>query len=151
MQPTPPKATAPCIINEGTLVNKRDMIRAVETLECVTYYDILDGGVISQGDGVLVKIFASKDSATLIVNGSIFLNVLSFDHLHFSSRPDGETVIELINGARILRLIPREEDPKLMARVNQNAFAYETESMDSDGACAQHLLDDIGELDEDDR
>lgn len=151
MQPNPLKATAPCIINEGTLVNKRDMIRAVETLECVTYCDILDDQVISQGDGVLVKIFASKDSATLIVNGSIFLNVLSFDHLHFASPPEGEAVIDLVNGTRILRLIPREEDPKLMARVNQNAFAYESESVDTDGACAQHLLDDLSDLEEDDR
>lgn len=148
--PSPERTTAPCIINEGTLINKRDMIRAVETLECVTYVDILDDNVVSQGDGVLVKIFASRDSATLIINGSIFLNVLSFDHLTFASQPGGETSLNLVSGPRTLRLEPREEDPKLMARVNQNTFTFESETADTDGACAQQLLDELGEVEEDD-
>lgn len=144
------KGAAPLIIGEGTLVNKRDMIRALETLECVTFYDIVDKKTITKGDGVVIKVFASKDSSTLIINGSIFLNVLTFEHLHFYPGDDAESVVDLVQGSRLLRLIPREENPKLMARINQNAFAYEDEHAESEDAVAQQLLDDMPEFDEDD-
>lgn len=145
-----PRNVAPLIVGEGTLVNKRDMIRALETLECVTYYDVVDRKVISKGDGVVIKVFASKDSSTLVINGSIFINVLTFDHLHFYPTDDGESVMDLVQGSRMLRLIPREENPKLMSRINQNAFAYEEEGAEGEESVAQQLMDDLGEVDEDD-
>lgn len=144
------KGNAPLIVGEGTLVNKRDMIRALETLECVTYYDIVDKKIVSKGDGVVIKVFASKDSSTLIINGSIFVNVLSFDHLHFYPGDDGESIVDLILNSRMLRLVPREENPKLMSRINQNAFAYEEEGAEGEDAVAQQLLDDLSDLDDED-
>jgi len=143
------KASAPLIVDEGTLVHKRDMIRALETFECLTYTDMVDDKVISEGEGILLKVFASKESSTLIINGSIFINVLSFDHLHFQRNAEGETVIDLIQATRTLRLVPRDENPKLMSRLNQESFAFDADGDVAEDTVAQQLLDDLTDIDED--
>lgn len=143
------KASAPLIVDEGTLVHKRDMIRALETFECLTYTDMVDEKVMSEGEGILLKVFASKESSTLVINGSIFINVLSFDHLHFQRNEDGDTVIDLVQATRTLRLVPREENPKLMTRLNQESFAFDAERDGSEDTVAQQLLDDLTDIDED--
>lgn len=146
------RPTAPCIINEGTIINKKDMIRALETLECVEYVDLIDKKMHSKGEGIVIKVFASKDSSTLIINGSIYLNVMSFEHMSYFLDETGDTVIELVSGPRTLKLFPREEDPRLMAKINQNSFNYEDDICDGEDTCARHLLDDsLYESDDEDR
>jgi hypothetical protein len=145
------RPTAPCLINEGTIINKKDMVRALETLECVDYSDVIDGKLRSKGEGIIIKVFASKDSSTLIINGSIFLNVMSFDYLAYYINKSNETIVELNSGPRMLRLIPREEDPKLMAKINQNSYCYQDDFCESEDICAKHLLDENLYDDDDER
>jgi hypothetical protein len=143
------KATAPCIIGEGTLFNKRDMIRALETLENVKYSDLVDNKVVSKGEGIVIKVFASKENATLVVNEALFINVLSFKYLHFSSTRRGETVLELINDSRVLQLIPQREDSKTVgSRLNRNVFPNREVDYDEEEICAS-ILDDLMEEEED--
>jgi len=140
------KSNAPCIVSEGTLFNKRDMMRVLETIESVTYFDIIDDQVISKGNGIVLKVFASKDNATLIVNGSLFINVFSFDYLHFTCNKQEETVVELIKESRILRLIPHE-DAKSSTKLSGSAVSRKDELFDEEEPCAS-LLDDLMEDEE---
>ncbi|PKQ14958.1 MAG: hypothetical protein CVT67_11680 [Actinobacteria bacterium HGW-Actinobacteria-7] len=78
---------APCLVGRGTVSNFRDMLRALETLENITYRFIVDGDLVEEGDAQLVKLMADPESATLIVNGCLFLNVASFRFLDFERDP----------------------------------------------------------------
>lgn len=137
---------APCIVNEGTLINKKDMVRALETLENVKYVYSVDGDVFSQGDGVVVKVFSSRETSTLVVNGCIFLNVLSFDYLRFSPHKKGLTKIELVEETKILRLVPMEEDAKKLIRSNRDFMGSNHFGLDDEPA---HLFDELAEEDDD--
>ena len=86
---------APYFIGSGTLTHPRDMIRALETLEAVEYAYIVDGDTISEGEATLVKLMADSGSATMAVNGCLFLNVSSFRYLDFSTDDEGLCAIEL--------------------------------------------------------
>jgi hypothetical protein len=74
---------APCLIGRGTLANPRDILRALETLENLEYRFAVHGEVADEGKAALVKLMADTESATLVVNGCLFLNVLSFRYLDF--------------------------------------------------------------------
>lgn len=102
---------APCFIDEGTIYQKKDMLRALETLENVHYEFLVERQVVRSGKGALCKVFASRNSATLIINNCVFINVLSFDYLNFRS-DDTETQVELIEENRVLRLQTIDEDVK---------------------------------------
>lgn len=117
------EASAPCIVGEGTLINRKDMLRALETLESVKYTYLVDGNVISQGEGVVVKVFSSPETSTLVINGCLFLNILSFNYLRFFPHDNNLTTIELVEDSRILQLTPIEEDTRRMNRLNREIFA----------------------------
>jgi hypothetical protein len=113
---------APCIINEGTVLNKRDMLRALETLDCVAYTHIVEDQRISSGRAVVAQVFLSRDSATLLVNNCLFINVASFDYLRFS-QDGGRTVLSLVEGTSVLELIPNEDgEPKPPSRFARQMF-----------------------------
>ena len=101
---------APCIINEGTIYHKKDMLRALETFEGLDYHYIVDGKTVASGSGDLIKVFASKNSATMIVNDSVFINVLSFSYLNFKRLDDSMTEVELIAESRSLKLISIDKE-----------------------------------------
>lgn len=144
MQEFQQNAPAPCIVNEGILINRKDMFRALETLESVKYAHIVDGNVISQGEGVVVKVFSSPDTSTLVVNGCLFLNILSFNYLRFYTQDNGVTVIELIEDSKTLQLTPIEDDSRRASRINREIFT----SARYDEETPAELYDDF---DDDDR
>lgn len=135
---------APCIVNEGILINRKDMLRALETLESVKYAYVVDGNVISQGEGVVVKIFSSSETSTLVVNGCLFINILSFNYLRFYVQDNGLTTIELVEDSKTLQLTPIEEDTRRVNRVNREVFS--TGRYDEEAPA--ELFD---EIDDDDR
>ncbi|HEY3375743.1 MAG TPA: hypothetical protein VGK02_11890 [Candidatus Aquicultor sp.] len=116
------KTPAPCIVNEGILINRTDMLRALETLESVKYTYIVDGDPINQGEGVVVKVFSSPDTATLVVNGCLFLNILSFNYVRFHTQDNGTATLELVEDTRILQLVPIEDEPKRITRISREVF-----------------------------
>lgn len=79
----PNRPLAPCLIGRGTLSNFRDMLRALETVEALEYRFVVHGDVVDTGQAALVKLMADMESATLVVNGCLFLNVASFRYLDF--------------------------------------------------------------------
>lgn len=102
MEPTRP--LAPCFIGSGTISHPRDMIRALETLESLEFVYELDGVVISSGDATLVKLMADPDSATMAVNGCLFLNVASFRYLDFETDEEGRCTVRLYGDGSLLAL-----------------------------------------------
>ena len=116
------KESAPCFINEGTIYHKKDMLRALETLENLKYQYVVDGSVVRQGQGALLKVFASRHSATLIINNCIFINVLSFEYLNFKSEPGAATIVELVDDGRVLRLETSTEEIRV-PRANREILA----------------------------
>ncbi len=99
------RGPAPCLVDTGMLIDKRDMHRLLGDLGRVHYIFFQDGGVVSQGDGAVVEVFCEGHSATMVTNGSLYLNVMSFDCLKLGRSPEG-SFFDLIMDDRMLRLIP---------------------------------------------
>lgn len=95
---------APCFIGSGTLANPRDMIRALETLEAVEYRYEVDGNVISEGSTTLVKLMYDNESATMVLNGCLFLNAASFKYLDFETTESNRCVVTLFGDGTLLTL-----------------------------------------------
>ncbi len=105
------KNLAPCFIGSGTLVHPRDMIRALETLEAVEYRYEVDESVIAQGSTTLVKLMYDNDSATMVLNGCLFLNAASFKYLDFETTEANRCVVTLYgDGTRMTLTADSERD-----------------------------------------
>lgn len=117
---------APCIINEGTIVNKRDILRVLETLDGVEYVYTVEGEPIAAGSALVTQVFASRTSATLLVNNCLFLNVNSFEYVRFWQE-DTTTKLELRLGTSVLTLTPiAEEEPDTPAPLQRQMFPEPT-------------------------
>lgn len=101
----PHRDLAPCLIGRGTLTNPRDMLRALETLESLDYRFLADGDVIDEGRAALVKLMADPESSTLVVNGCLFLNVMSFRYLDFEPAAEDRWHFVLYGDGTTLELV----------------------------------------------
>jgi hypothetical protein len=97
---------APCLVGNGTVTGARDMVRALQTLETFDFVQEVDGEVMAEGRAALVKLMADADSATILVNGCLFLNVLSFHYLTFTTDPEGRCTFRLAGDGTALTLTP---------------------------------------------
>lgn len=100
---------ASCLVHNGTVTEPRDMVRALETLESLVYTQRVDGRVMAEGRCTLVKIMAEPGASTILVNGCLFLNVLSFRYLTFQTADDGFCSFELNGDGMTLTLVPVDE------------------------------------------
>lgn len=98
----------PLFIEHGSVAHPRDMVRALETIEGFTYTYTVDGEVMAEGRATLVKLMADLDSATMLVNGCLFLNVTSFRYLNFHTAEDG-CRFELMGDGCVLAMVPTDE------------------------------------------
>lgn len=96
---------APALIGRGTVSNFRDMLRALETIENAEYRFTAHGEPIDEGTAALVKLMADPESATLIVNGCLFLNVASYRYLDFGQTEEGRWRFVLHGDDSTLELI----------------------------------------------
>jgi hypothetical protein len=99
----------PLLVGDGTLTNPRDMVRALETVETFTYRYLVDGELITEGKATLVRIMADDESASVLVNGCLFLNVASFQYLNFHTGDDGQARLELFVEGAELEMTPLDE------------------------------------------
>lgn len=100
------RVPAPCIIDTGIVVNKRDMLRLLADLGKVRYTHTQDGKLQSQGEGYVLEVFADPMRSTLVANRALYLNVCSFDCLELKQSDQQEAYFDLIQEGRQLRLIP---------------------------------------------
>jgi hypothetical protein len=97
---------APCIIDEGTIVNKEDIKRLLNDLGHVSYLHTMDSQILSAGQGWIVEVFNDPHQSTLVANNNLYLNIQSFDCLQLGKSEKNETHFDLIQDNRKLRLIP---------------------------------------------
>ncbi|MEM7592051.1 MAG: hypothetical protein AAF383_11140 [Cyanobacteria bacterium P01_A01_bin.83] len=109
---------APCIVDEGIVINQDDIKRLLADLCHVRYVHIIDGKAISEGSGFIQEIFSDYNQSTLIANKKIYINLHSFDYLRLSKSTESETNFTLIQDNRQLRLIPisRTVEPQAIAK-----------------------------------
>ena len=109
---------APAFISSGTLAFPRDMLRALESLETVDLLWEVEGRNVAEGQFTLVKLMFDPDSATLAVNGCLFLNVASFRYLDFEQMPCGRWRFHLHGDSAILNLVtvPESEEERAPER-----------------------------------
>ena len=107
---TPSRLPAPCIIEQGILINKDDIKRVLSDLGQVDYFCQLDGQCQGAGQGWILDVFNDVKQATIVMNQSLYLNVNSFDYLQLSVNDQGQTLIDLWQDSRQLRLIPLDSD-----------------------------------------
>jgi hypothetical protein len=123
---------ARCLVHNGTVTDPRDMVRALETIEGLTYTQSVDGQVMAEGKATLVKIMAEPTSATILVNECLFLNVMSFRYLTFTTHDDGSSTFDLVGDGMTLNLVPTEdpetpEECRMPARLlDAEAFGVES-------------------------
>ncbi|MEO9126244.1 MAG: hypothetical protein ABI262_16430 [Microcoleus sp.] len=119
------RVVAPCIIDTGIVVNKRDIKRLLFDLGRVRYLHIQDGKIYSEGEGYVIEVFANPDRSTLIANHALYLNVYSFDYLELKQSPVEGTYFDLIQEGRQLRLIPLSNPLQEQVARNLNAAALD--------------------------
>ncbi len=99
----------PCLVGTGTVTHPRDMVRALETLEGFAFTYTVDGQLLDTGRAALVKLMADHESSTILVNGCLFLNVMSFRYLTFETDESGSCKFELFGDGFQLRLEPTDD------------------------------------------
>ena len=132
-----------CLVHNGTVTSPRDMIRALETIEGLTYRQIVDGATMAEGHATLVKLMVEPGAATILVNGCLFLNVLSFKYLTFETDAAGACTFELMGDGMRLELVPTADGEESTAMTSPRvARLIEVEAYDPD---AYAMLDDDDE------
>jgi hypothetical protein len=119
------RVVAPCIIDTGIVVNKRDIKRLLFDLGRVRYLHIQDGKIYSEGEGYVLEVFANPDRSTLIANHALYLNVYSFDYLELKQSPVEGAYFDLIQDGRQLRLIPLSNPLQEQVARNLDAAALD--------------------------
>ncbi|HEY9899770.1 MAG TPA: hypothetical protein V6D00_11360 [Pantanalinema sp.] len=98
-----------CVVDEGLLVNRRDMVRVLRDLGPVRYQDLVDGAIVHQGEGIIMNVVANDQNATVILNKRLYLNVNAFEYLSLGSDEAGGAHVDLVAEQRTLRLIPTSD------------------------------------------
>lgn len=109
---------APCIVDSGLLVNKRDMQRILSDLGRVVYRHEQDGTVLSEGEGYVIEVFSDPTQATIVTNQTLYLNVQSFDYLELGRTDDNQALFRLGQDHWSLYLMP-QSDP-MQDQVNRS-------------------------------
>ena len=93
-----------CVVDQGIVYSKRDMIRVLRDLDKVSYIDLIDGVPVASGEGYLIDVYANSFDSTLVFNNRLHINVHGFEFLKVGTSP--QKFIELVSGHRIIKLKP---------------------------------------------
>jgi hypothetical protein len=133
---------APCLVDQGMVVNKTDMLRLLTDLGQVAYTDIHEGKVRSEGTGYVMDVFAEPGVSTLVANQSLYLNVHSFDYLQLEKFPDEQACFKLFQENRCLKLVPLTSPIKEQAKRDLDAAAIQEIVAEALSASWDVCLDD---------
>ncbi len=115
---------APCLVDNGIVVHKADMLRLLKGLSHVRYIHRQDDQITSTGEGRVMEAFSDANQATLVANHSLYLNVHSFDYLEMVRSGD-ETSFALVQDNRCLCLTPIVKEPERSATREIDVAALE--------------------------
>lgn len=96
----------PCIVDEGIIANRRDMVRVLRDLGLVHYADVVRGKVRAEGEGMVSQVFAHEAAATIVANRRLYVNVNGFDFLRLARVGEDGAAFDLVSDERTLRLEP---------------------------------------------
>ena len=60
------------IVNNGIVYNKRDMVTLLQDLGNVSYYELVDSKIVSQGKGYIMRLCCNSEEPTLFLQGRIY-------------------------------------------------------------------------------
>lgn len=135
----------PCIVDEGLVVNRKDMVRILRDLGHVKYADMRDGQVRTEGEGFIFSVFANHNRSTIFVNKRLYINVNSFSHIQLSRLDDGSSAIDLVEDSRTVRLLPQTDPLQERSR-----FMTEPVLIPNDRVFADDLAESFHDEDHDD-
>lgn len=101
-----PDHQIPCIIENGIVYGMKDIYRMVRDMGHVRYSEIVNHESVTQGEGYIMSVVANQQSATIIANQRLYLNVCGFDYMRISTQADGSVHFDLVHPYRTLRLTP---------------------------------------------
>ncbi|WP_035986018.1 hypothetical protein [Leptolyngbya sp. KIOST-1] len=133
---------APCLIDSGVVVNKTDMLRLLQDLGQVQYRHLQDGIPLSEGQGLVMEVFADGQQATLVANHTLYINVFSFDCLELGQTDADGNYFDLVQDNRRLRLIPMSDPLHDHITRSVNTAALEAMVADALSASWDACLDD---------
>ena len=137
---------APCLVDQGMVVNKTDMLRLLNDLGQVAYTDVHDEGILSKGTGYVMDVFAEPGVSTLVANQSLYLNVYSFDYILLEKLPNEQACFKLFQENRCLQLIPLNSPIKDQVKRDLDAAAIQEMVAEAISASWDACLDDDGPL-----
>ena len=88
-------------VNEGVVTSRTDMLHLLRPLlkQTVTYRYLRGRDVVAHGTGWMERIVVdADDTSTYFTPLAITLNIDSFEHLEFETRPDQLLVYTLVQG-----------------------------------------------------
>lgn len=115
---------APCIVDNGLVINKSDMLRLLKGLRQVRYVYRQDNEITSTGEGCVMEAFLDPNQATLVANHTLYLNVHSFDYIELLSSEE-ETTFALVQESRCLCLTPIDKKKERYATQEIDVAALE--------------------------
>lgn len=101
-----PDHQIPCIIENGIVYGIKDMYRIIRDMGHVNYIELINNEALTQGEGYIMSVVANQQSATVIANQRLYLNVCGFDYLRISTEANGHVHFDLVHPYRTLRLTP---------------------------------------------
>lgn len=97
----PSEPTAKFFVNEGVVASRDDMLNLLRPLlkQTVTYRYFRGREMVAFGTGWVERVVVDQpEVSTLFTPISVTLNVDSFEHLEFATRPDQLLVYALVQG-----------------------------------------------------
>jgi hypothetical protein len=131
-----------CIVDEGIVVSRRDMVRILRDLGHVRYTDIVEEKVRTQGEGYVTSVFSNQKGSTIFVNKRLYINVNGFDYLRLSKLEDDTAAIELIDDRRTVRLVPLSDPLMDRQAMACEALAQVAETRFFDAHLAEVYMDE---------
>lgn len=136
----PSEPPAKFFVNHGVVSTREDLLNLLRPLlkQMVTYRYLRGAGVVSHGTGWVERIVVDQpDVSTYFTPISICLNVDSFEHLEFETRPDQFLVYTLVQGDERVVL---EYAPIGSSGPDTSPFAPRQLAFDTSGFVQMELL-----------
>lgn len=137
----PASLPAPCIVDNGIVVHKADMLRLLKGLRQVSYIHRQDKAITHTGEGCVAEVFCDPTQATIVANRSLYLNVHSFDYLELITHNE-ETSFALVQDDRCLCLTPLPNADNTPAGAQLDAATLEAIVSEALSASWDASLDD---------
>ena len=78
-----------CVVDEGIVLDHRDMARILRDLGHVRYEHWQDGKLRMAGEGMVCNVVANPTASTIVVNRRLYINVNGFSHMQLTILGNG--------------------------------------------------------------